>query len=275
MRSNTLSILHISDLHWSEAKASDIVIVRDALISDIKAMRNDNHLLDICIFTGDLVVGGQDRALFDKALKEFLLPVLDAASVPLSRLFIVAGNHDIDRAVVRSEDYVDRGLRAKLGDVYTVNEFIDKTRSSGALSPAISRMANFLDFTKGLLSGDEIRADMFLKTRKIEINNLTIGVACFNSSWRATGEAGGVDQRQLLIGERNLDLAIEDLLGCDIKLALAHHPGDWLLEFDELAVLGRLFAEFDIIFNGHVHRNYPASAVTPNGQAIISQTGCV
>jgi hypothetical protein len=85
MSSGTLSIFHISDLHWSEAKVIDIEIVRDALISDIKEMKGLGHALDICIFNRDLVVGGQDRDLFKKAFKAFIQPILDTAKIPRDR----------------------------------------------------------------------------------------------------------------------------------------------------------------------------------------------
>src|SRR5690606_26436814 len=119
-----------------------------------------------------------------------------------------------------------------------------------------------------------IRKTPFLSTHKLTIKHeINAGVACFNTAWRATGEPDERDRRNILLGERNVDTAIADLSLCDLKIAMFHHPFDWLAEFDESAVASRLFSNFDILLCGHIHRNVPEARQTPSGSAVISQTG--
>src|SRR5208337_4454988 len=79
----------------------------------------------------------------------------------------------------------------------------------------------------------------------------------------------------LTSGERTVDLAIDDLKQCDIRIGVMHHPLDWLDTFDEVSVSSRLFGEFDLLACGHVHRAEPEFRRTAQGGALISQGGCL
>ncbi|WP_223564810.1 metallophosphoesterase family protein [Agrobacterium tumefaciens] len=270
-------LLHLSDLHFSEDKAADQGIVIKALTDDILRNRLEADLTpDLVFFSGDLVQAGEDRGVFDLALKNFIEPVLSAANVPIERFHIVPGNHDISRASARSPSYVEKGLKEDLNSTDVVNKLIDSItggRDTGDIP--FARLKNYEDFLRASGNSNFHSGDRFLKTYRHNVAGIEVGIACFNTAWRSTGESDERDRRSMLLGERNVDNAISQLTDCTLRLAMFHHPFDWLTDFDEAAVSSRLMAEFDVLMCGHIHRNEPQARMTPSGNAILSQSGCI
>ncbi|WP_426313813.1 metallophosphoesterase [Methylobacterium fujisawaense] len=271
-----INVLQLSDLHLHAGNMEDAKVVIEALISDIKAFIEAEKIkVDFVIFNGDLVNAGEAIDDFISAQTEFIEKVLKASQVASDRLFIVPGNHDISRSTVRSAKYIDTGLASELISVDALNKFIDEQNNDGRHDAAFARQKIYFEFEKSILTAKAITSNKFVKTFSVKLDDATVGIACFNTSWRATGEADNADRRRLLFGERNIDVAAKDLSDCDIKFAVYHHPLDWMCEFDDAAVASRLFAEFDVSMTGHIHRQMPEHRISPQGNAVFCQTGCV
>ena len=90
--------LHLSDWH-QRGKDFDRTVVRDALLQDIRDRAQIDPRLtqvEFIVFSGDLAFSGQKTEY--EAVREHLLdPVLRATGLSSDRLFIVPGNHDLDR----------------------------------------------------------------------------------------------------------------------------------------------------------------------------------
>jgi predicted MPP superfamily phosphohydrolase len=274
---NFITILHLSDLHWSEEKAKDMQIVVGALCEDLRGLRRDGHVVpDLAVFSGDLVQAGESPALFEAARHAFLRPMLEAAGLTAERLFIVPGNHDIARSVVREDDILDPSLRSRLTTSSALNTFIDGLAEGKEVNHlSLARLNNFEDFIRSVDCKVPRTSSKLLRTYIVDVSSTKVGIACFNTAWRATGEADDVDRHRLLLGERNVDDAIADLAEVDIRLAVFHHPLDWLAEFDELSVTSRLYSAFDVLLCGHTHRSFPEVRTTSIGTSIMSQAGCL
>ncbi len=270
-------ILHLSDLHLSKEREADQSIVINALLEDITKNRLERNLHpDLVFFSGDLVQAGEKREAFDYAVEKFIRPVLSAADVDTSRFHIVPGNHDISRTAARTPTYVEKGLKEELISTDVVNRLIDDVvsgKDDGDIP--FSRLKNYENFEISNPFATSKYRDRFLNTYKHQIKGVDIGVACFNTAWRSTGENDDRDRRSMILGERNVDNAISQLHGCELRLAMFHHPFDWLAEFDEAAVSSRLMAEFDVLLCGHIHRPEPQARLTTSGHAILSQSGCI
>ena len=91
----------------------------------------------------------------------------------------------------------------------------------------------------------------------------------------SNGRTGRLDLHRLLLGERNVDNAIAALSEVDLRLAVFHHPLDWLAEFDEQSVASRMYTAFDVLLCGHTHRSFPEARTTSIGTSILSQAGCL
>lgn len=269
-----LTILHFSDVHWHAKNEEAVKTVQTAMIEDINTLKAQEGIkFDFALFTGDLVLAGENRDDFDKAHSAVIKPILDAAELNEDLLFICPGNHDASRKTVREADYIEQGLRLSLNSVDAVNEHLRRLDVNDVNAKhAMGRMTNFEDYLRRTFRSADATSGT-VKIYKTEINGATIGVASFDNSWRATGEAGGVDRNNLLLGERNVDFAVEQFADVDLAIGIFHHPGSWLTEFDAASVLPRLTEGFDLLAYGHVHTTEPEIKTTVNGNALMSQSG--
>ena len=271
-----LEILHLSDLHWDTTKANDSKIVVEALLRDLATTKGSKLISpDILVFSGDLVNAGGDENEFNEAFLALIQPALDILQLGLEQVAIVPGNHDIDRDIVRDARFIDNGLLNTLSSVDTVNRFVDDLNAGKpSAKVALDRLSNYYNFVDKLMP-DPVCSNQLLRVWKPKVRGLIIGLSCFDTAWRCTGEPNDVDRGHLILGERNVDQAVASTADVDINLAIMHHPLDWLSDFDEVAVSSRLSSNFDLLFCGHTHRPVPQTRTTAQGTAVLSQTGSV
>ena len=269
-----IRILHFSDVHWGPENSKSIEIIRDAMIKDIKSLYTESEdCIDLVLFTGDLVLAGENGEHFSAAYKNLISPILRGINVPESQFVICPGNHDIDRAIVRGADFIEVGLKQSLNSVDSVNKFVDEIEEGKNFAPlALDRMKNYEKFVSELSWKPQISNGMVKIYRK-KIGDIDIGIASFDNSWRSTGESGGIDRNNLILGERNVDFATSSMERADLAIGLFHHPTSWLAEFDAIAVSPRLHQGFDLLFYGHVHTTEPELKTTVNGTSILCQSG--
>src|SRR5579864_7156030 len=94
--------LHLSDWH-QQGRELDRRAVRDALLEDLEKRESiDERLaeIDFIVFSGDLAFNGAAEE-YTAVAEELLRPVLEVTRVPKNRLFIVPGNHDLERRTQR------------------------------------------------------------------------------------------------------------------------------------------------------------------------------
>ena len=96
--------LHLSDWH-QRGEAFNRKVVRDKLLDDLRQRTRIDPALaqvDFVVFSGDLAYAGQEKEYL-AAQKHFLDPVLKAVGLGPERLFLVPGNHDLDRAELEEQ----------------------------------------------------------------------------------------------------------------------------------------------------------------------------
>ena len=101
-----------------------------------------------------------------------------------------------------------------------------------------------------------------------------IGFAVFNTAWRSTG-AGESERHHILLGERAVDLAAKKLSECRTRIAVMHHPLEWLANWDQKTSQVPIFEHFDLLLFGHVHGGWPVFMQNPVGECILAQAGCI
>src|SRR5512147_128856 len=108
MGERNLRVFHISDLHMRSADgprvaraqqdaASRWLVRRKGWEDNLAELRKDGVPFDLVVFTGDLADQGTSTD-YPEAIA-VLKEVCAALDVPLERLFLVPGNHDIDRTI--------------------------------------------------------------------------------------------------------------------------------------------------------------------------------
>lgn len=270
-----IHILHLSDLHYSKTKGKDYDQgqILNALNEDIIALKKEGQEIDLIIFSGDLVFSGDDTTDFQAAFDEFIKPLLANAGVNLDRFYIVPGNHDISRKAISDYAYIEEGLKRTLQSTQALNDFIGKHYQADSDQVPFARVKNYEEFVRNL--NKPVLNTPFVKTFKLKKDGITVGIACFNTAWRATGEGGSAEKGNILIGERAVDMAVKNLTDCDIRFAVFHHPLSWLNDFDADTIRYRLEKNFAGIFCGHTHVSLPKVELSETGASFTSQCGCL
>jgi predicted MPP superfamily phosphohydrolase len=260
-----IRIVHLSDLHASEAGAA-AKRVAAAAIEDIK--RADAEAgVDLVAFTGDLARTGK-RAEYELANDWLVDPLLDALNLDESHLALVPGNHDVLRSSVNR--YSEEGLRAALTDAPGVARLMGEVP---ALGEATQRLAHWNEYYLWLTEEvDETSAAGLGWTRTLEIDGLDVGIASLNTAWRSFDDA---DRGYLLLGDAQVDAALENIAGCGLRLVLMHHPFPWLATFDADRARRRIEGARTLVLSGHDHKPDPTAEFSLRGGAIYSRAGCL
>ena len=107
-RRKMISWLHISDLHFNGADDMSTAFLRDELPKFLKGKH-----IDYIFCTGD-IREGVSRVFPDEAA-DYLKELCLAAHVDSTRLFIVPGNHDIDRTSPGRDEAIERVMFQRNG----------------------------------------------------------------------------------------------------------------------------------------------------------------
>ncbi len=277
--SKILRWLHLSDIHFHPKTEWRYSYIRNNLISFLDNMFEENKLInpDIVFCTGDIAFGEtNDARLSDQYCQasqffDDLLSVCGVQGIPLSknRLYIVPGNHDVNRIQVNKFAQETWKVYAKKSNEYgpAINQSVnDKSKE---YKDAVERLNDYRAFVKDYLPhqyNDEAH-DFYAK--KIDINGLKIGIAGFNSAWTCGGDE---DDRTIWLGaELQFNYAINLLNDCDINIGLIHHPIDWLNVYERNIATRRISTEYDFWLHGHSHNAW----VEPLQSHVIISAGAV
>ena len=96
--------LHISDLHFNNDDMSTSLL-REALPEYLK---NENIHCDYVFCTRDIRTANADPNKFTDEAAQYLIDFCAVVGTGLDRLFIVAGNHDVDRNIAGRDEAVRR-----------------------------------------------------------------------------------------------------------------------------------------------------------------------
>ena len=271
-----VSILHLSDAHWSSKSGHYQRQIIDALLVDLQVLKSTRDLVPNCIvFSGDLVLAGENQADFELAYDAVLEPIRAHLNIPNELVILCPGNHDISRKDAREIDALEEGLRSKLCSEEAVNSLVQKVVSDDLQALlAVQRMDNFDAFLAKKTTPDfEIGTFAKIYWRKLAKQNVAFAV--LNSAWRASGEADGRDDRSLLLSTQVVETVERELADADLRVAVFHHPLEHHAPFERVITEGRLGRSFDIICNGHTHLPAPQGVATMHGSCIVSQVGSI
>jgi predicted MPP superfamily phosphohydrolase len=245
-----IQIIHISDFHLeSKPLSNDKNKLVNALIKDLREKIEDYSKV-IIVISGDLVDKGgygfpSINNAFDSFNDLFLNKLHLELNIPKERFFFVPGNHDICRDKINQ--YADAGVKTILTSTIKIDEFIKNERDEGK---NISRIKSYKEFENNYYSNLNIKRKHTFFDSNYIIEDLNIGISCLNSSWRC---ADDLDKGNLLIGKEQIDSSKEFIDDMDIKIAIMHHPFEYLLDVDKKSIKSLMSSTFDILLVGHTH----------------------
>jgi NACHT domain./Calcineurin-like phosphoesterase. len=248
-----ITILHLSDLHYSQSCSRDLKIIYKALCTDLSKLSTQFGLKpDLIFFTGDFISKGEKaKEELDIASRMFLTPLLDHLNLQTKHLFIVPGNHEVDRSKISK--VFEEGLHKNIYDTDTFNKYYkDLDKAPEDFKIIKRKLQPFLSFKNKFSSPSTlVTSTFFYDTHIIDISTLKIGIMCLNSAWRSS--QFGEDAKRLLIGETVFLEGIDDICDCDLKFALSHHSLDMLTEWDQKTTKLSMAKNIDMLFTGHSH----------------------
>lgn len=263
----TVTWLHLSDLHFCEANAYDMNVVLEALLHDIDTrIKEDRLRFDFIVVTGDIAFSANPTQYHHA--RHFFDALLQITGLYRNRLFVIPGTHDVDRNSISQRA---QALGDSLLDRQSVNNLMI-TQSDRQLM--IARFAHYANFINDYFQGDPPFDDEhFFYTRTIEVSGERIAILGLNSTWLCTSDK---DQTTgLIIGERQVRTALKCVEDAPLKIALLYHHFSWLRKFDQSDSAALLIDNCTFILHGHLHKPAVTRLGSPdNSAAMISGGAC-
>ena len=261
------SWLHLSDFHF---KASGDLfsqqVSTEAILKDIPSRLSSEYPLQFVVVSGDIAFSGNPTEYH--LATEFFKSLASTIGLALDRIFVSPGNHDVDRKL---QEFVYGGVLDRLTNQQAVDEFLGREADRATL---LERQAAFRAFRDPLFvdGTTEETNDKLARVRVLDLDGFRICVLELNSAWLS----GHNDQAgRLLIGERQVINALALAENCrpHLTVSLAHHPIDWLLDFDQLSCNGRLLPRLHVFHSGHLHRHEVSVRLLPGSECLLVAAG--
>jgi tetratricopeptide (TPR) repeat protein/predicted phosphodiesterase len=255
--------LHVSDFHFNGSPGHDEYDknkVVEPLLASMREHVNKFGPPNFVFATGDIGNSGQSddyqvaRAFFDR--------LVEACGVTRQALWLVPGNHDINRAA-------GRALLRTLEDIDASDNWFfarpENRRSHLLKFEAYSRFISEYIDSRPLALGDVVHEPTVLV-----LQDHRLGILPINSAWFCQDDH---DRGKLWLGTR-LIREKSNLLrhqGASTVIALMHHPYSYLHEDD--TAKGWLRSNADIVLRGHLHTAEVESVVSATGSALEIAAG--
>jgi tetratricopeptide (TPR) repeat protein/predicted phosphodiesterase len=258
----TVSWLHISDFHFRGGDPYDRDVVLGALVNSMKAFRAKGRRPDLVFATGDVAYAGQANEY--ESATAFFDALLTAVGLERRQLFVVPGNHDVDRK-----------LAAGLARTFESREQADTYFNNKVQKTHITqKQRNFVRWYNRYFKHIRVfpKNSTCGPVEVVDIRGLKIGILPLNSALFCEGDD---DHEKLWIGRRCLDPAIKKLQekGASLKVALMHHPLDWLNSLERANIKSALQSEVDFVLRGHLHETDADSVTGIGGQTLHLAAG--
>lgn len=266
-----IRILHLTDFHLNQSTLKDWdSVLKQKFLEKVKEIHTEQPISFIA-FTGDLIdQGGKEFGGAAKGFEKFesaiIEPILSITGLQKSRFLMVPGNHDIERA--KDSEREELGNRAYFRSEQKVLEFMRSASKENNFS-GMQRIKEYKEFERNFYPSDDasISSSIFGSNFKINADNYSVGICCLNSAWRCYDKN---DKGQIIIGEDQLNTGLNFINNCEVKIALLHHPLDWLSEVERSIVSKHITKEFDLLFVGHMHENMTAVQTGFSGSLFTS-----
>ena len=239
---SSFRILHLSDLHLTPKRQwdSDDVLMR--ALDAISDLCNRGLRPHVIAFSGDLANAGtvEDYEQVGKWIHNTILDPQGLAFKPQD-IICVPGNHDVERSTVK---FGAKSMQSKLRTQDDIAEVLAYDHDRETL---LCRHKNYMDFLSSLYK-EKVDKPWWLKNYEHEGSKITVIGLC--SSWMSYSND---DKGNLLIGKYQLSQLDYPRDNESIRVAMVHHPLDYLQDFDSDYFQEILKLDFDILLRGHLH----------------------
>jgi predicted phosphodiesterase len=246
--SNSIYIIHLSDLHINPNNPGEVVLMYKRLCQKIEEFKEEKGKFSLLVISGDLVnKGAGNYQLVGKIIDN----ICTDSGLTREQVFLVPGNHDVVQNKCPGYVYktVIQGLKQDPKNGF--KELDEKAKRN--FTPGFKA---YSEFAKNfLLNKSQNFALPGFAQADIEISDVPIRLCGLNTALVAGPEDNGKDERDLK--NRVLGLQILwDMLGGDdrrLKIVVSHYPLSWIHEMEREEVIGSLKESNAIFLHGHTH----------------------
>lgn len=263
-----LGWLHISDIHFLSKKDWRDSDILKKLLEDLADIIDKGIQIDLIFCTGDIGFGQTSTEPLSeqyKTAKEFFEKIIKTCNLENDRFFLVPGNHDIDRTKILSSQ--TEFFRSDKRTATEINQLFRDGKEE--LTSAMKRLNQYRVFVTENYPHIKL-CEKSIFSSNITINEVKIKIAGFNSAWNCADEA---DKNNIwLAGSAQLhEMELQSTLtNPDIKIAMMHHPLNWLREEEFIELRARFENNFDFLLHGHTHDQWVSTVQTPYHIVIAS-----
>jgi len=269
--SQSLHILHISDIYYTTEKDPAITLIFHEFLQDIKKWRmqqNNTAIHSICI-TGDIAQSGQENQYL--SIQEKINAVLNTTGCPTENLFIIPGNHDVqdfhiisDQGKTLLEQVKENKIDIDsdvLGDFEKYREFYDK----------FANYYRFIENSRYEGSLPETRDNTPKPWYKRGLNDFPVSIIGLNSALfciKGFNKYGTIRMGTSQFQDAYFHRKASDIRIHELVILLTHHPLNWLeeKEYDEFSTL---LERCSVI---HLHSNVHKTGIERK-QKLFSNSG--
>ena len=258
----SLTWLHISDFHVRGGDPYDRDVVLGALVKSVGEYRRRGRSPDLIFATGDIAHSGKPEEY--EIAGRFFDDLLGAVGLDKSRLFVIPGNHDVDREF-------GVGLARTLDSREQADKYFHPDRPKPHLT---LKLRAFLEWHNRYFNGVRALPDNTTcgAAQMVPVNGRRLAILTINTALFCQDDD---DHDKLWVGRRCLDRAIAELeeLDADCRIALVHHPLEWLNTIEGSNIQASLESSVDILLRGHLHEARIESVASAEGEMLRCAAG--
>jgi len=305
MPEHRLSILHVSDLHARSMEVDELPevlrerrrgqvrreaasrarVLGEAWRLNLRAMYSNGERPDLVCLTGDVADWGL-ASEYAKAT-ELVDELMRVLGIERSQVYVVPGNHDVQRTVSTAEWAQMRELLRT--DARATSEWLaggepPRAVEAGVADAVMRRTAAFWQWVERGLGRPELLPGRH-PHRRLGYHNVAalphrlpfeVHVIGLDSAWLCGDDH---DQGKLWLTEHQRDILLHDEHGRawkGFRLALVHHPLEELAQLDSGPSRRGLAGAADLLLHGHQHDPVGNDLVDLDGSALrVLAAGCL
>jgi hypothetical protein len=277
-----LQFLHISDLHakgsgekerWRRRR-----VLGDAWQRNLETIQQEEGGVHFVFFTGDAAHSGNPNEYTE--VTDFLTALCGELNIGLDRLFVIPGNHDINRNVQKSAWESLRMRLAASNDVLGVSRWMNGIGARPPQGIEDSWRAAILqreDGYRGWVKDGLKRAELvpeglgYRSTVHLPGWGFPIHVVGLDTAWICGDDS---DIGRLLVTENQAGRHLADERGealPGLRIALMHHP--WHELADGSSAKRMLSEHADLVLRGHLHQTELTEWIDPDRRLRELATG--
>ncbi|MFO0756068.1 MAG: tetratricopeptide repeat protein [Byssovorax sp.] len=240
------SWIHLADLQFAAAAGP-----RDRLLGRLRddlAEHRELRAPDLLVVTGDVAATGAP-AEYARA-GTWLREAGSAVGLGPARIFVIPGNHDVDRTPEKGKAYGN--LRQELVQgTKSLDAALAKENERNLL---VRKLQSYLDFAAGFapacLTATGSAAMLDWSHRVQGKGGMAVRLVGLDSVLLSAGDA---DRGVLRLGSTQLERALASIIRGEMVMVLSHHPveGGWLA--DEAEVKGWLGRHAQLFLSSQIH----------------------